>query len=118
VRVALDRIKNYRIVFLNVAGVGYKRLSDAETATTGVNVHRKKLFRGSKRGLRTAAAVQDTSRLTGEERTHLWANRSLFAAIHTSAHGSAVRAKAAKAPPSVLEQEVKKLRARRNDGEK
>lgn len=113
-RTALDDAKDDGMVFVNVIGEGYKRLSDKETASTGVAIHRKKLFRGAKRGIRTAATIKDLSKFTSEERNHLWANRTLFETIKTNTHGNSINAKTKTAKdqePSSLEREMQKLSA-------
>lgn len=113
-KAALDAAKDEGMCFWNVPGEGYKRLSDGETAETGISKHVKKVFRAAKRGLRTASSIRNIASLTREQRTHLWAKRAVLETIKTSTHGNSINGRIGKAEqgPTALDKELQKLSAK------
>lgn len=116
-RNALDDAKDEGMVFDNVPGEGYKRLSNGDTIDIGGVKHRRKVFRGAKRWIRTITTVKDWSTLNGEQRLRAAAQRAVAESIKTTTHGNSVNAriKAAGREPSALDRELQKLSASKTE---
>jgi hypothetical protein len=110
-RRALEYAKRERMVFSNVPGVGYMRLSDSQTATTAVRRHLGKVYRAASRGLRTAAAVANPLSLSQGDRTTWYAQRAVLESVKSHAHGNAVNARVEDTAkePSALERTMARI---------
>jgi hypothetical protein len=111
-RAALDRAMDDGMVFENLPGEGYRRLSDGEKVDIGGTKHRLKVLRGAKRWINTIKAVRDWASLTGEQRVTAYAHIAVAETIKTTTHGNSINARVAKTQePSALDREMERLRS-------